>query len=387
MGNFKDKLVEFLCKGLKPFFRQESLDYRELSSSSFRLLVLLPCCIGDVLMATPLVRVLREAFPRAAIDFAVSSWARPMLENNPRINELVDCGSVGSGHFSLRGYISLIRAVRLRGYKLAFVPVRSPVLSAVPFLAGVPHRIGLDSAGRGFSLTVRVPVKGVRHEVELYLDLARAIGIAVKDAKMEFFPPPEAQVKASTYLDGLASPPVVIHPGGGVNPGMKLSAKRWPPERFAALADALISDGMPVVLVGGRSDEALAAEIKASMQRSPLDLTGKLNWGELGALLKEARLYIGHDTGATHLAVAVGTPVIALFGPSDPRMYGPYGGKSIILWHNVGCNPCFVKGRWNEKCRDFRCIKAITVDEVLESVRLITANRLGNAHSYSAISL
>jgi len=162
---------------------------------------------------------------------------------------------------------------------------------------------------------------------------------------------------------------VAVHPGGGVNPGMALSAKRWPPERFARLADALIEGGARVVLVGGPGDKPIAEAIKAAMRRRPLDLTGKLSWGQLGALLEGVDLFVGHDTGATHLAVAVGAPVVAIFGPSDPRVYGPYRGRSVVLWHQVGCNPCLVRGRWNASCRRFRCIEAVTVEEVLEAAR------------------
>ena len=146
---------------------------------------------------------------------------------------------------------------------------------------------------------------------------------------------------------------------------MTLSAKRWPPQRFAALADRLIEErGAQVLLVGGLGDKAIAAAIKESTGHEPWDLTGQLTFGQLGALLERCDLFVGHDTGAMHMAVAVGAPVVAIFGPSDPRMYGPYGKNGVTLWHDVGCNPCLLRGRWDAACRQFKCIEAVTIEEV-----------------------
>ena len=150
---------------------------------------------------------------------------------------------------------------------------------------------------------------------------------------------------------------------------MVLSAKRWLPQRFAALADRLIKErGAQVLLVGGPDDGPVAAAITDGMRQEPCDLTGQLTFGELGALLERCDLFIGNDTGAMHLAVAVGAPVVAIFGPSDPRMYGPYGENSVALWHDVGCNPCLLRGRWDATCSRFRCIEAVTVEEVWQAV-------------------
>ncbi len=358
-----------MYRGLGRVFPIEELALSKIKGRRPRVLVLRPCCIGDVLFATALVRELHLALPQATIDFAVGPWARAMLEGNPRLNTILDCGSVGSGRFAPGDYLRLVRNIRRRGYDVAFVLARTPILTLVPFLAGIPHRVGLDSEGRGFPLTVRVPVTGHKHEAEHYLDTARAVGIPVKAPRMEFFPLESDHARAEAILRELGAPPVLIHPGGGANPGMELSAKRWPPERFAALADALAADGIPVVLVGGPSDIPLARKVLSATRSRPVNLVGRLSWGELGALAARARVYVGHDTGATHLAVAMGVPVVALFGPSDPVVYGPFGGKGVVLWHDVGCNPCFHRGRWNRDCTHFRCILSIGVDEVLEAVR------------------
>jgi lipopolysaccharide heptosyltransferase II len=367
--SLKDNLVSAISYLLRIPFR---LAPRSASlNTPNSTLIIKPCCLGDVLMATPVIAALRQAFPRARIDFAVGGWSRAMVENNAHLDGLVDCGRVGSGgHYSWREYLDLVRRIRAGKYEACFVLDRSPLISLLPYLGGIPRRVGLDSRGRGFSLTVGVPVAGLKHEAELYLDTVRAVGIEVHEPRLEFYPTDEDRRHVTEIIQGATpqAPLIVIHPAGGSNPGMTLSAKRWPPRRFAALADRLVEErGAQVSLVGGPDDGPIAAAIKGGMRQEPWDLAGQLTFGQLGALLERCDLFIGHDTGAMHLAVAVGAPVVAIFGPSDPRMYGPYGENSVALWHDVGCNPCLLRGRWDSTCRRFRCIEAVTVVEVWQA--------------------
>ena len=366
-----DSLVSAICHLLRIPFRlaPRSASFNTPNS----ILIIKPCCLGDVLMATPVIAALRQAFPRARIDFAVGGWARDMVENNPHLDSIVDCGPVGSGsRYSWREYLDLARRIRAGGYEACFVLDRSPLIILLPYLGGVPQRVGLDSRGRGFSLTVGVPVVGLKHEAELYLDTVRAAGIEVDVPRLEFYPTDQDRRHVTEILRAAPQMPlVVIHPAGGSNPGMIISAKRWPPQRFAVLADRLIEEDVAqVCLVGGPDDGVIAARIKESMKQVPWDLTGQLTFGQLGALLERCDLFIGHDTGAMHMAVAVGAPVVALFGPSDPRMYGPYSENSMALWQDVGCNPCLQQGHWDSACRRFRCIEAVTVDEVWQAATM-----------------
>ena len=305
-----------------------------------RILVLKPCCLGDLLMATATLHALREAYPDAVIHLAVGAASQAAVLGNPRLGAIVPLGSVGSSHTSARAYLTVARQLRAGRYDTAFTLDRSPLLGLLPWLAGISRRVGLDSGGRGFAHTVRVaaPPAAPRHEAEVYLDTLRAVGLAPVAPRLEFFPSQtdEAEVEELRIkVEGLGMTPptsvvrplsfVLLHPAGGVNPGMTLLAKRWPAERFAQLADRLADDmGMQVVLVGGPGDRKVSAEVVRHARRPLLDLTGQLGWGALGALARHAALYIGNDTGATHLAVAVGAPTLMLMGPTDPRRYGPY---------------------------------------------------------------
>ncbi len=337
-------------------------------------------------MATPTIAALRHAYPEARIDFAVGNWSRPMVENNPHLDNILDCGTVfGGGHYGLRAYLELAKAIRAGDYDCCIVLERSPLLTLLPFLARIPLRVGLDSDFRGFSLTIPVPVHPERHEAELYLDAARALGIQMEEPRLEFHPTLQDQERAAELLEDLGfrhqdprHPLVIIHSGGGKNPGMDLPAKRWPAERFAALADRLIERlGATLLLVGGPNDLSLAEKVKERMRKKPLDLTGQTTFGELGAIMERSQLFIGNDTGATHLAMAVGTPVVAIFGPSSPANYGPFGSvKAVALWGNVDCSPCLLKGRFNQSCPDHKCIQAVTIEEAWQAaLELLTGTK------------
>jgi lipopolysaccharide heptosyltransferase II len=377
-GKLKDRLIGLVCRALALFFRSPPPELPREAS----FLVIKPCCLGDVLFATPALAALRRAYPEARIDFAVGRWARTIVEHNPHVDGIVDCGPVGSGRYGLSDYLRLMRKVRQERYTCALVLDRSPWLSVLPYLAGIPIRAGLDSGGRGFSLTHSVPVEPMRHEAELYLDVVRALGVSAEGVGLTFLPD-DAERKRVQELGGeigLSLPKadslVLIHPGGGENPGMVLPAKRWPVERLAVLAERLMERaGARVILVGGPEDGALARTIQEQAAAGLSNLVGRLSLGELAALMEHANLYIGHDTGATHLAVAMGTPTIALFGPSDPARYGPYGSeRAVALWKRLECSPCFTSGRYDASCREPRCIEAISLEDVWREVERLLAS-------------
>jgi lipopolysaccharide heptosyltransferase II len=351
------------------------------------ILILKPCCLGDVIMATPVITVLRRAFPEAAIDFAVGSWSRVVVANHPHVQRIVDTGRVGQGVYGWREVWQLAQRLRAHRYDVCLTLDRSPRVGMVAWLAGIPYRAGLDSRGRGFAHNVRVPVPPLRYEPELYLDVPRALTRSAQTprakfefAPTQFFPTDEDREQVARLLATITNNQllIAIHPGGGNNPGMILTAKRWPVERFAAIAARLIETyGATVVLIGARDDTPITQAVRAAMKHQTqdlsglIDLTGQLTIGQLGALYERCVLMIGNDSGVLHLANAVGTPVVALYGPSDPRVYGPYNAKSLALWHEVGCNPCFVQGRARPDCCPHHAMEAISIEECWEAAQIV----------------
>lgn len=289
------------------------------------------------MFSTPLVGVLRRAHPEARIDFAVGSHSLPAIEAHPLIDNRIDAGRVGAGRYSPSDLFSLANRLRAGRYDALFVPDRSPALALIAYLSGIQTRVGLDSGGRGLLYSHRVPVSPnvVRHEADLYLDLARALDLPTDHAAMEYTPPAAGRKAVLAALEkfNLAEKPfVLIHPGGGRNPGMALAEKRWPSANFAQLAARLMrSTGLPVALVGGLGDEPILDSIKGLIN-IPLTDFGALPWGQIGALAERCALYVGNDTGATHMAVGAGTRVVMVMGPTDPRRYAPFGKPDRVAY-------------------------------------------------------
>jgi lipopolysaccharide heptosyltransferase II len=299
--------------------------------------VIKPCCMGDVLMATPAIAALRRSLPNSHIAMAVGGWSRQAVANNPRINSIIKAPVAGAGTL-WADYMKLARLIRRGKFGTAVVLDRSPMLSLVALMGRARIRAGLDSDGRGIALThaVACPSNEVRHEVQWYLDVVRAMGLPAprEEAYLEFFPTEDERRQADNVLEAAGEADggyVAIHVGGGANPGMRLLSKRWQPERWARIADWLAeTHDATILLLGGpdKDDREAADKLQAALFEATrpyvVDLVGKLEWGAMGALIGRCDLFLGHDTGAMHLATAMRTPVVAVFGPSDPARYGPW---------------------------------------------------------------
>ena len=348
-----------------------------------RIVVIKPCCMGDVLMATPAIAALRKALPDSHIAFAAGEWSRPAIANNPRVQTIVDAPS--------RGSRSLAHLLKQGRYGTALVLDRSPLLNLVPYRAGIPVRAGLDSANRGLALTHPVPCPGStrRHEVEWYLDVVRSLGLSVDGelAYLEFYPTDEERAEAGRALSAASEDSdsgfVAIHLGGGANPGMSLPSKRWHPERWARIADWLAETYEPAILLlggPGKEDRAAADSLKAALfpatQPYVVDLVGKLEWGVMGAVIERCGLFLGHDTGAMHLATAVYTPVVAVFGPSDPVRYGPWdlSRRSVVVAPKVSASDAESLRRASSSSEQYNT--SVSAEEVWAAVERVFGGKL-----------
>ncbi len=342
-------------------------------------MVIKPCCLGDLIMTTPLLEVLRRSYPEASITYVAGTWSKVIVEHQPTVSAVIDSGSVGiPGRYRLKEYLGLAQLLRQQHFDLAFVLDRSPLMTLLPWFAGVPRRVGPDSLGRGFSLTDRVPVSAspeqLQHQAEIYLDLARAIGLTVDAPHMHFVTTPEER-HAVSFDDRLR---VAVFPGGGSNPGMELTSKRWPLDCYREIVRRLVLQrNAHVLLIGGADDQKLTHALLAGLEvphGTITDLAGRTSFGELAAYIEACTLFIGNDSSPMHLAAAVGTPVIAIFGPTSPQEYGPYpvdDAGHVALWHNPKGRPCFFLGKM-QPCADCSCMQAVTVEEVWAAVeRLI----------------
>jgi lipopolysaccharide heptosyltransferase II len=379
----RQHIISIICLLLRlPFVLFDSLRQPFIQRAILhpRSIVLIkPCCIGDVIMTTPLLDVIQHNYPDADITYVAGTWSKTIPEHHPAVHTVIDCGSLGiPGHYGFKDYMEMVRHLRRQHFDLAFVLDRSPMLTLLPWLAGVPRRVGPDSLGRGFSLTDRVPVSTSRnqlqHQADIYLDLARALQLTIGQPRLRFVPTVEERqcIQSSIQVQ------VAVFAGGGSNPGMELTVKRWPLERYREIVRRLVEElGVQVLLIGGREDSTLNEQLLAGLDLpagSVINLAGQTSFGQTAAQIEACALFIGNDSSPMHLAAAVGTPVIAIFGPTSPAEYGPYplsDAKHIAIWHHPTGQPCFFLGKMQD-CTTCTCMQAVTSDEVWAAIiRLI----------------
>ncbi len=314
-----------------------------------RIILILPCCIGDVILATATLMALRRAYPQAHITWAVGTWSKGVIEHHPFLDAVIDTGSQALPVKSVSGFFSFVRQIRAGHFDLAVSLVRSPLMSAALLLSGIPNRAGLDSAGRGFGYTIRAQVdpNQPRHEADIYLDVPRTLGLDVSGciANVPLTDADTASVKNILAEANITLPFIVINPTGGRNPGMTMDSKRWPPDNFAQLANRLSKFlNAQIVLVGGPSDGDIVNAVAQKLEQPHLSLAGKLNFGQIAALASISHVYIGNDTGMTHLAAAAGARTVMILGPSDPTRYAPFTPNSLALWRTTQVNQRGVAG-------------------------------------------
>lgn len=320
--------------------------------------------LGDVVFSTPFIRAVREAYPDSYIACAAVPRCREILEANSRINELILFDEDGSG----RGLINKIRfAGRLKKerFDTAFILHRSFTRALLVRLAGIKERIGYDTKGRGFLLTKKLKYPDKEpHRVEHFLKLAAAIGADITKKNYEFFITDADRRKAGALLESLGV-------GAGcrfavLNPGGNWAPKRWPAENFSRIGDMLAGKyGLKILISGQEKDGKLAEGISRGMKCEAVSLCGKTRIRELAAIFERAALVVSGDSGPMHIAVSVGAPTVAIFGPTDPEITGPYGGSNyIIIRKDTGCKiPCY-----DAACRDNKCMKAATAEDVMRAV-------------------
>lgn len=328
-----------------------------------RILIVNVNWVGDVLFSTPFIRAIRESNPEAHISCLIHPRCREMLESNPRLDEIIEYAEEDI-HRSLIGKLRLIGYLRAGKFDVAYILHRSFTKALITMLAGIRERIGYRTKNRGWVLTrpIEEPSEEL-HKVEYFLNIARASGITPGSVSYEFYvrEADRKSIREILISAGVRAGDrtVVLCPAGNWLP------KRWPAEKFARLADELAEKfGVKIVIAAAGKDSGLVSDIKSVMSVQAFDISGKTSLKELAALLERADLVIANDTGPMHLSVAVGTRTIALFGPTSPRLTGPYGkGIYRVITGKTSCDvPCY-----DVTCKDNDCISAITVEEVIKA--------------------
>ena len=314
--------------------------------------------IGDMVLLTPALRAIRNAYPEAQISILVNPLVEGLMIRNPYINRVIVYDKRG-GQKGLRNLLSMASALREEGFDMAVLFHPNSVRSAfLAFMARIPIRIGTSVAGRGIFLTDSIPDEDEIHEVQRYLRIARIAGVKEADDRLEFWHSPAersyAQYKLMQF--GIRPRDFLI----GINPSTTWPSKAWAPENFAALADMLAREaGARIVITGSSEDVSLGEKIRGMSRCKTINLAGKTDIFQLGAVIELCDLFISCDSGPMHIAAAVGTPTVALFGPTSPTRHRPYGQNHIVIRHPFPCSPCY-----KAHCPNNICLSSITPSEV-----------------------
>ncbi len=326
--------------------------------------------MGDVLMTTPAIRLLRQSYPKASITMIVNKGTEDVLRYNPHLDQIVtiDREMVEKKPFYKRVPYEwkVLRDLR-RGHYNISVDFDSGERGAyMALLSGIGIRIGFHYS-KGFRrliFTHQVHREGVSHTVERNLLLVeKTMGLVRTDDTLELYTGPEDDRRMALWLQRhqLSGKDFVI-----IQPGARFSSKLWPAEKWASLIDILQKDlRLHVVVTGGQKEIKYLQTIMSGIKARVLSLVGQTTVLELAVLLKKASLFIGTDSGPMHIAAAVGTPLIALFGPTDPLVWGPWGKGHYVISRYLPCSPCkYTHCNLGKES----CMEQISIEDVLNAV-------------------
>jgi len=312
---------------------------------------------------TPALAALRKGFPDSHISLLITPWVREIFAGNPNVDELIIYDARGSER-TLKGKIKFIQSLRNRKFHIGIImQSRSYHAALIVYLSRIPQRIGYSHSLRNLLLTktIKSP-SGPIHDVDKFLNIVLSLG--VRPGRKEIYLPlnREADQWADRFLEkeGVKPGELMI----GINPGAFKQAKRWPEPRYAQLCDALIGEfKAKVIIFQGPGENEVIGKVLGLMKGEAI--IAKAGIKELAAISRRCRLFIGNDTGPTHVAAASGTPVVALFGPADPERSRPWGRGHVVIRKDLPCSPCTRK-----ICQTQTCMESITIEEVLRAVRL-----------------
>lgn len=311
-----------------------------------RILVITLSNVGDIILTTPVIASLAGEFPEARIDVMVGPRGKEVFEKDPRVFKLI----IYDKHLP----ISAKRRLQLKLKNLRYDLVADLRNTILPLLIAPKYRTATIQ---------RFPVH-ITHSMDKHLYRLHALGITGTKRQSYLYVPPEdaASVEALLKAEGIREGFVLM------NPGSKSHLKRWTAEGFAAVADSLIGEcKTDVAFIGLDEDKEIVAGVMKKMKKKGHDLVSKTNLRQLAELLKRSKLLITNDSAPLHLGCAVGTKVLALFGPTDPKKYGPTGEFDAVIHKKLHCVPCEVAA-----CAyNYECMTSIHPDEVFETARMM----------------
>ncbi|MDY0211515.1 MAG: lipopolysaccharide heptosyltransferase II [Desulfuromonadaceae bacterium] len=330
--------------------------------SSKKILVRGTNWIGDAVMTTPALAALRSSCPHAEIVVLVNPLVAPLFQHHPAVDRVLIYAKKGQ-HCGIRGFFRMARELRRERFDAALLLQNAIEAALLTFAARIPLRAGYATDGRRLFLTDPVKVSSEDkklHHTAYYLTLLERLGLCSKasiqsPAKLCLYLTEQERAWARATLG--SDNVIALNPGAAYG-----SAKRWFPERFAAVADALVQCfGAKIVLTGGPAEREIGEDIASFMQHDCINMVGKTDVRQLMALLGVSRLLITNDSGPMHVAAALDVPIVAVFGPTDHTTTSPASARVRIVRKEVECAPCLLR-----QCpTDHRCMQSINAEDVI----------------------
>jgi len=318
-------------------------------------------------MTLPAIRAVRVTFPPAKISVLAKPWVAEIFNICKDIDEVIVFKSPGP-HSGVAGKLRLAKELKTRKFDTAILLQNAIEAAIITWLADIPVRCGYNSDGRGSLLTHSVQrTEDIRkvHQIHYYLEMVKSLGCLSAEASVHLNPGNEYQILSGKIFaeHDIGPRPLMI----GLAPGATYGpAKRWFPERFAAVGDRLIEDlSAQVLLFGSREDGKSADLVQQHANHRFINLAGKTNLKEAIAVISRCSLFISNDSGLMHVAGALNIPTVAIFGSTNPVTTSPVGERSVVIYKGASCSPCL-----KETCpTDFRCMDMISVEEVCQAAR------------------
>ncbi len=336
-----------------------------------KILIIKPSSLGDVIHSLPFLKAIKDTFKDADIDWIISKNLKGVLEGNPLIDRLIVIDKDSwkkPGNFpeTAKSVVELVKTLRKGRYDMV-IDLQGLLRSGLmAFFAPSPLKIGFRNAREGSRhfYNKKISVNGSLHAVDKCLEVAKSVGAKTNRVEFPLYINDIERRIIRSLIGNLTEYVVVV-------PSARWETKKWPAENFGTLISRL---SVPCIITGSAADEETIRRVMAFSKGKGINLCGKTSLKELLALIEGAKAMVSNDSGPMHIGAALGIPVIALFGPTDPSKTGPYGWSEIrteqkseklkVLKASLDCSPCFRK-----KCKDPLCMRNISVEKVFKEIK------------------
>jgi heptosyltransferase-2 len=329
-----------------------------------KLLIVDLSLLGDLLMTTPVLRSIANAWPDCRMSYLSRPHTSVVLEHNPLLEKVL---TFESRRITPGSYLRALSEIRREKFDAALLIHRSFNSALLTFLAGIPCRIGYASEGRGLLLTDPMEERKEGHLVDRALRLLEPLGVSPSSRELEFFPAPGSRdtmrERAARQRIDIERPLLVLNPAGS------WPTKRWMARGFAEVGSHFADGygyGWDVVVVGGPDDAEIAGQVTSLANGKIANLQGELSFDELYELLKAANLFITNDSGPMHLGVAAKVPIVAIFGPTNPEICGPISDNSTVVRGEIDCLCCYLKD-----CDHLSCMTSLKPEAVINAAETL----------------